>query len=216
MTRLTRRAMLGGVAAGLASTAGCLDVLTGDEPLEFEADPATVPEAALEETGYELAAEESPTVSEEFTVAGQTREVTVTNRVTSYEKAVDLGPVGSIRAAMFSAFTTPQIEIAGRTFNPIGEMSNRDLLRTIASRYDGLSVGEKMGSSSISTLGGTATVERYEATTTVQGQEIPIYLLLSRVQHGGDFVVPVGGYPRRLTGEESNGYTLIERLEHPA
>ncbi|AKH96899.1 hypothetical protein HLASF_0393 [Halanaeroarchaeum sulfurireducens] len=206
--------MLGGVATGLASTAGCLGVLTGDEPLEYESDPATVPSAVLDSTGYELANEEAPTVSREFTVAGQTREVKVTNHVVSYEKAVDMGPLGSLRAAMFSAFTTPQIQIAGKTLSPIGEMSNRDLLRTIASRYEGLSVGEKVGSQSVSTLDQTVTVERYEGTITVQDQEVPIYLLFSRFQHGDDYVVPVGGYPQQRTAEESNIYTLIERLEH--
>ncbi|MFW5937554.1 MAG: DUF6517 family protein [Halanaeroarchaeum sp.] len=214
MTNLTRRAMLGGVAAGLTATAGCLDVITGEEPLEFSSEPATVPESTLDSTGYELVDEESPTVSQEFSAAGQTREVEVTNQVATYEKAVDLGPLGSVRAAMFAVFTTPQIEIAGRTFNPIGEMSNRELLQEMASRYDGLTIGDEVGSTEVQTLGKTATVTRYEATATVDGQEVPIYLLLSRLQHGEDFVVTVGGYPRQLTEEESNMYTLIENVEH--
>ncbi|MGM0399129.1 MAG: DUF6517 family protein, partial [Halobacteriota archaeon] len=208
------RAMLGGVAAGLTATAGCLDVLTGDEPLEFVAEPATVSASALDETGYELEAEESPTIEEEFTVAGQTREVTVTNQLSSYVKSVDLGPVGSIDAAMFAVFSTPQIEFAGRTVNPIGEMSNRQLLKQMASQYDGLTVGDAVDSRSASMLDQTVTVERYEATTTYQDQEVPIYLLLTRVEHDEDFVVTVGGYPRRLSGEESNMETLIENVEH--
>lgn len=205
--------MLATVGAGLASTAGCLGAVTGDEPLEFGSERATVPEATLESTGYELVDERSPTVSRKFSVAGQTRTVTVTNRVTTYEKAVDLGPLGSFRAALFATFTTPKIQIAGKAFNPIAEMSNKDLLGTIASRYDGLTIGDKMGSKEVETLGQTTTVERYEATTTIQGQEVPIYLLLARVQHGDDFVVPVAGYPRQMTDEESNAYTLIENLE---
>lgn len=214
MTELTRRAMLGGVAAALTATAGCVGVLTGDEPLEFTAEPATVSASALDSTGYELDAEESPTIDEEFTVAGQTREVTVTNRLTSYVKSVDFGPVGSIEAAMFAVFSTPQIEIASKTFNPIGEMSNRQLLEQMASQYDGLSIGDSVDTRDVSMLGQTVTVERYEATTTYQDQEVPIYLLLTRVQHDEDFVVTVGGYPRRVSGEESNVYTLIENVEH--
>lgn len=214
MTELTRRAMLGGVAAGLAATAGCLDVLTGDEPLEFSSDPATVPESTLDSTGYELVSEESPTISEEFTVAGQTREVEVTNHVTSYEKSVDFGPLGSVEAAMFSVFTTPQIEIATRTFNPIGEMSNRQLLKQIASRYDGLTVDGKVDEQEETTLDQTVTVEKYEGTTEMEDQEVPIYLLITRVEHEEDYVVMVGGYPQRLDGEESNVYTLIQNVEH--
>ena len=214
MTELTRRAMLGGVAAGITATAGCLDVLTGDEPLEFSAEPAAVPESALEETGYELVQTESPTISQEFTVAGQTRTVEVTNQVSSYDKNVDLGPLGSVQAALFAVLSTPQVEIAGRTFNPIDEMSNRQLLKQIASQYEGLSVGDNVGSEEIQQLGQTTTVETYEATATVDEQEVPIYLLLTRLQHGDDFVVTVGGYPQQLSGEESNQHTLIESVEH--
>jgi hypothetical protein len=214
MTELTRRAMLGGVAAGITATAGCLDVITGDEPLEFTAEPANVPESTLEETGYELVQTESPTISQEFTVAGQTRTVEVTNQVASYDKNVDLGPLGSVQAALFAVLTTPQVKVASRTFNPIDEMSNRQLLKQIASQYEGLSVGENVESEEIQQLGTTTTVEKYEATATVDEQEVPIYLLLTRLQHGDDFVVSVGGYPRQLSGEESNQHTLIESVEH--
>lgn len=214
MTELTRRAMLGGVAAGLAATAGCLDVLTGDEPLGFSSEPATVPESTLDSTGYELVSENSPTISEEFTVAGQTREVEVTNHVASYEKSVEIGPLGSVEAAMFSVFATPKIDIATRTFNPVGEMSNRQLLKQIASRYDGLTVDGKVDDQEETTLGQTVTVEKYEGTTEMEGREVPIYLLITRVEHEEDYVVMVGGYPQRLDGEESNVYTLIRNVEH--
>lgn len=214
MTELTRRTMLGGVAAGITATAGCLDVLTGEEPLEFSAEPATVPDSALEETGYELVQTESPTISQEFTVAGQTRTVEVTNQVATYDKSVSLGPLGSVQAALFAVLSTPQVEIAGRTFNPIDEMSNRQLLKQIASQYDGLSVGENVDSEEIEQLGKTTTVEKYEATATVEDREVPIYLLLTRLQHGDDFVVTVGGYPQQLSGEESKQYTLMQTVEH--
>lgn len=214
MPELTRRALLGGVAAGLASTAGCTALVSGDEPLEFEATRATVTDDALNSTGYELVSEESPTVTREFSVAGQTREVTVTNHATTYQKNIDFGPLGSVKAAMFAVFTTPQIQVAGQSFNPIGEMSNEELLKQVGSRYDGLTVGDRVGSSEVDTLDKTVTVERYEATATVEGQEIPIYLLLGRFKHGGDYVVPVAGYPRQLAEEETNAYTLVENLEH--
>lgn len=214
MPAFTRRALLGGVAAGIASTAGCTSLLTGDEPLEFEASRATVTEATVDSTGYELVSEESPTVDREFSVAGQTREVSVTNRVTAYEKSVDFGALGSYRAAKFAVFTTPQITIAGKSFNPIGEMSNEALLERVSSRYDGLTVDERVGSQDVDALGKTVTIERYEATATMGDQEIPIYLLLGRFKHGDDYVVPVAGYPRQLDEEETNAYALVENLEH--
>lgn len=214
MSQLTRRGMLAGVAAGLTATAGCVSLLTGDEPLEFSANPVSVTDDALESTGYELVQKESPTLSEEFSVAGQTREVEVTNHAANYAKTVDVGPLDEFEAAMFAVFVTPQIEVATRTFNPIGEMSDRQLLNTIAARYDGLSVDGQTGSREVETLDKTVTVQKYEATTTVEDQEVPIYLLLSRFKHGEDYLVTVGGYPRRLDDEEENVYTLIRNVQH--
>lgn len=206
--------MLAGVAAGLTATAGCVNLITGDEPLEFSAKPVSVAENALESTGYELVQTESPTISEEFSVAGQTREVEVTNQAANYAKTVDLGPLGEYKAAMFAVFATPQIEVATKTFNPIGEMSDRQLLNTIAGRYEGLSIDGQTGSREVETFDQTVTVQKYEATATMEDQEVPIYLLLSRFKHDEDYLVTVGGYPRRLDEEEENVYTLIKNVQH--
>ncbi|SNR31751.1 hypothetical protein SAMN06266787_1011243 [Halorubrum ezzemoulense] len=78
-----RRALAAGGAVGLASLAGCtaLDVATGDGPAEFAAGTATVADATLSESGYELNEVSDETISREVEAAGQTREVRVTNTV---------------------------------------------------------------------------------------------------------------------------------------
>ncbi|RDI71932.1 DUF6517 family protein [Halopelagius longus] len=211
---ITRRTVLGGVAAGLAATSGCLGFATGSQPLAFEADHASVGDETLSETGYERAEKRSPSVSREFTVAGQTREVEVTNHLTLYEKAVDLGPLGSQKVALFALFTTPKIEIADRTFNPIDELSTQQLLERFLSRYEGLSVDGKVESATVRTLDTDVTVEKYEGAVTVQGQNVDVYLHVTRFEHGDDFVVGLGSYPQRLDGEAENVRSLIAGIEH--
>lgn len=215
MTRRTRRSFLAGIGAtSIAATAGCLDFVTGDGPLEFEASRAMVETSALDETGYELAAKESPEVSRSFTVAGQTREVAVTNRLSTYEKSIDFGPLGSVRAAVFAALATPKIEIAGRTFNPVDDMSNRELLEQLQSRYEGVTVNEKVGTYQVETLETTATVDRYDADAELQGQDVPIYLHVARLEHGADFLIGVGAHPQMVEGEGENIKQLIGALTH--
>ena len=214
MTTLRRRALLGGLASGLLATAGCLGVVSGDQPLAFESDPAAVGDGALSETGYELADRRSPALSREVSVAGQTREVTVTNHVALYEKSIDFGPLGRQKAAGFALITTPQIEVAGRAFNPVGEMSTERLLREFGSRFGGLTIDGKVGTESVSTLGASVTVEEYAGTATVQGREMEVSVHVSRFEHAEDYVIAAGTYPRRLDGEAENVLALVSGIEH--
>ncbi len=214
MRNLSRRTLLGGLTVGLASTSGCLGFATGDDSLTFEADPARVSEQVLSETKYEETERRSPTIAREFTVAGQSREVEITNHLGVYEKAVELEDVGSQTVALFALFTTPRIEIAGESFNPVGEVSVQDLLEQFQSRYDGVDVGEKVDSSTVQTLGTEATVEKYTGSVTMQGEEIDAYLQVTRFEHDGDYVVGVGSYPQQLQSEGEQVRSLIAGIEH--
>ena len=207
--------MLAGLAgAGVTATSGCLSAVTGDGPLTFESSAAHVDEATSSDTGYELAEEKAPTIKRSFSVAGQSREVEVTNHLSVYEKAIDLGPLGSHKAGLFAVFTTPQIEVAGQTFNPIKDMSNRELLSQFQSRYENLSIKGQVGSTTVQSLGTQTTVEKYDATATLQGTQIPIYIHVTRVKHDGDFVLAIGAYPQRLSGEESTILRLVKNIVH--
>lgn len=214
MQEITRRTVLGGVVAGLAATGGCLGFATGSRPLAFESDPASVSDETLSETGYERAEKRSPSMSREFTVAGRTREVEVTNHLALYEKAADLGPLGSRKVALFALFTTPKIEIAGRTLNPIDDLSAKRLLEQFQSRYEGLSVDGNVGSATVRTLGTDVTVEEFEGSVTVRGQSVDVDLHVTRFEHGDDVVVGLGSYPRKLDGEAENVRSLIAGIRH--
>lgn len=214
---MRRRQLLGGTGLALAAaTAGCLGFVTGQESLSFAADPAVASEDTASETGYETEGPKERTESREFTVAGQTRRVEVTNQVTTYEKVVEAPILGEARLGVFAAVSSPKVEIAGQTLNPIEDYSNERLVELLASQYEGIKEPTRVGERTVETLGGELTFETYEATATVQGQDIDVFLHVGRTAHGDDFVVPVALYPKELEGEERpNVVSLTESLEHP-
>lgn len=213
---MRRRDVLSGAGLALAgAVAGCAG-LAGDEPITFAADRGTVPESVADDEGYELADTSTQTIEREFEVGGQTRTVEVRNRVTEYDKAVDLGPVGEIRAATFTVLTTPQVSVLGQTFNPVSDMSAEDLADQIQSQYEDISGLEPVGEGSVTILGTETTQTKFEGQVrTVAGQELDIFLhLTDPVENGDDFVIGVGGYPRRLPDEEDSILALLRAVEH--
>ncbi len=194
-------------------TAGC-GFLTGSEALSFSASPATASDDAQSETGYEEQAVESSTMTRNFSAAGQTRQVEVTNQQARYERAVDLGPLGSQRAAVFVTFASPEVNVVGQTFNPISDMSTREVLRQFESQYEGLTVGDRVENRSVRALGSQRTLQKFEGTATLAGSEVDVYVHATKFQHGEDYLVAVGIYPQQIDGEEENVVALVEGMEH--
>jgi len=199
--------------AVVASTAGC-GFLTGSEALQISAQPATVEESTLSETGYEEQSVTNQTVSREFTVAGQTRQVNVTNSLARYDRSVDLGPLGGQRAAVFATFSSPQVDVLGQSFNPISDMSNEDILSQFSSQYGGLSVGEQVDNRTHTVLGEETGVEKYEGTAQLSGSSVDVYVHVTTVKHGGDYVVSLAIYPQELSGEEERVFTMLDGIDH--
>lgn len=203
------------VLVGLLVTAGCVGVLTGDEPLTFDAASVSVAEDARQSAGYEEVRVEPDTVTREFTVAGQNREVEVTNHVAEYSRSVDLGPAGSGEFARFAVFSTPQVELASRTFNPVGEMSNRELVEQVQGQYHGLRNVQPAGERTRSVLGASRTVSTFTADAEVAGgQSVELLFHVSKFEHGEDFVVVVAVHPSALDGEVDRVDTMLGGVQH--
>jgi len=198
----------------LLLTAGCIGFLTGEEALAFDADPVRVADDARAEAGYEEVRVESMAVNRSFTVAGETRNVSVTNHVAAYQRAVDLGPLGSEPFARFTVLSTPEVEIAGRTLNPVGGLSDRELATRLQSQYDSIENVRFAGNRTVEVLGEGRTVSRFDATTTVAGTEVDLALHVAKFRHGEDFVVAIGVYPARLDGERARVETMLRGVEH--
>ncbi len=212
---MTRRRRLGAVLfAVLILTSGCLSLVTGGTA-QFDSSPATVSESALSETGYSESARSSENVTRNFTVAGQERTVQVTNHVAQYERNVSLGPLGEYELARFVAFSTPAVEIAGQTFNPVADWSERRIVRELSAEYSGLSDVTHVNNRSVQSLGEGRSVAKFSGRATVMaGQEVDVVLHVTKFRHGDDFVLAVGIHPQQLPDEQVRVNELFRGLQH--
>ncbi|PAU85241.1 hypothetical protein CK500_00825 [Halorubrum salipaludis] len=212
-----RRALALAGAVGAAGLAGCtaLDVVTGDEPAEFSSGTATVADATLSETGYELNDVSEETVSREVEAAGQTREVRVTNTIAEYDKAVEL--FGErYQAAVFAALATPRVEVLGEAFNPVGELDADERAELIADRYEGVSDLERGSEYTTAVLGADTGVVVYSADGEIEGTGVSVELefhIAETVEVGDDYVLPLAAYPESF-GDGENVRAMMNGLEH--
>ncbi|MDS0298993.1 DUF6517 family protein [Halogeometricum sp. S1BR25-6] len=201
--------------AMLTTTSGCIGFLTGDEALSFAAEPAVVDESAADSAGYSTDGPRVLSVNRTVSAAGQERQVVAENQVTTYRKTLDLG-IFEADLGVFTVVSTPAVEIAGQTLNPIGEFSNRRLVSLVQDQYQGLNDVQEVSSQTITVQGRQTEVTKYSGTATVQGQEVDVYVHVTKYRDGDDFVVAIGVYPQRLDGEEANVLSMMRAIEHPA
>ncbi len=133
---LSRRSLLGAGATGaVALTAGCLDFVRGEGPLEFEANQVVPSASALAETGYEEDEIEHKEIDEEVDI-GVEREIRASLWAGLYTKERELQ--GQTQdAGLFAAVSIPGIEVLGRSFNPLADLSGEELLEELMSQLDG-------------------------------------------------------------------------------
>ncbi len=214
-----------GATALVASTAGCTDRIPflGDDPLEFGAEPASVPQSALDEAGYDEHEITEVGSERSFEFGDQTQDVVVTNWQSEYDKAIDLGGLGlpvdeRLRAAVFTALATPQVNVLGRTVNPIDDMTSAELAEMVQDRYDGVGNLEHVGDDTTTIVGESTTVGEFEGEGDLVGAGVSIDLTLhiaEAVESGDDLIVGVGGYPTELRAEERpNILLMLEAIEH--
>lgn len=213
---LGRRAVLAGAAVGMASLAGCMDLISGDT-IEFTASEASVSDEGLDETEYTHVDTEEMTIDEEVEAGGIERRLIVTNWINTYEK--DLTVQGEAEeAATFAVVSTPNAEILGQSLNPIAQLSHEDLLDEFQSElgdeYDGLDDMEKVDEREEVVLDDEVTVSTFETTAEFEGEDIEIYIHLATVTSGDDLVIAVGAHPAALGQERTNSYTLMQEIEH--
>jgi len=222
---MKRRDFLGATAvAVVGSTAGCSALpFVGDDPIEFEASRATVPGSVRDETGYEEHEVVSNVIERTYEVGGQTQNVLVTNWQAKYDKAIEPGgenlPVEErIRAAVFTVLSTPQVSVLGQSFNPVEDMSTRELAEMVGDRFDSIDNLEQVGESAALVAGQETTAGDFTADAELADTDFTVELNLhitEAVEAGDDFLVTVGAYPRRVRDiEEDNVFTMMESVDH--
>ena len=206
---------MGALAAGsLTALSGCLGFVTGSEAAKFSSAPARVPESVLSETGYSSNGIDEKVFQEQFEAMGMSRQVVVTNHQAEYEKAVDLGPLGNEQAAVFSALTTPQASVLGREFNPVADMSSRELAEMVQDNYDGFGDLEHVDDDTVTINETDTTVSTFETRATLTGidETLDLRVLISEsVELDDDLVVTLGGYPE-MSDERNNILRLMENV----
>jgi hypothetical protein len=210
---MNRRVYLASAGTALtAATAGCGFIL-GNEPATFSASASEVPDSVLEETGYEHTENEEMEIEREFSAAGQTRQVIATNVLAKHEKTIDLGPLDEGQGAVFTALTTPQVEVLDKTFNPVEEMSAAELAKMAQDSYTGFENVEERSSSEVSINGTTTQQVKFAGDAAFSGSPVEIYLHVSEaVELGSDFLVTFGSYPMGSGDEEANILRLMEAV----
>ncbi|WP_248515584.1 DUF6517 family protein [Salinarchaeum laminariae] len=215
----TRRSLLAaGASAGLVASAGCLDFILGDDDLSFSATKPSVSNAALTETGYQKQRQREETLERKFEAGGSSRTVEVSNWYVEYDRTIDLSLLGGEqRATTFTAITTPKAKVLGQTFNPIDDMSTKDLVETVQDRYEGFGNLEAQDEQTATLLGKSTTVTRFTGTAEhATGAEIDIELQVTEaVGSNGDYALTYGAYPQRIADSEREHYfTLLGGVEH--
>ncbi|MFA9415235.1 DUF6517 family protein [Natrinema sp. HArc-T2] len=207
---MNRRTVLAGLGAvGLAGLSGCLGLVGLDE---HKSSPAGVEAAVREETGYEQTGIEPLSVEREV---GPTNEiVTVTNYMTTHEKAVDMGQLGRQRGAVFNVLTTPQVSILGRELNPIEEMSTQELVDLVRQNYDGIANIEHKDDTDVTILDQSTTQSRFTADAEFDGHDLPVNVHITEaVEADTDLLVTIGVYPEYVQRlEEPNVTSLTEAV----
>ena len=209
---MNRRAIVAGVGSlTLAGLAGCLGVVGFDE---HEASPGGVDATALEETGYERTAVEELAIEEDVDVLGYSERIVVRNYVTDHEKAVDLEPLGSQRAAVFAVLTTPKIGLVGRNANPVEEMSTAELVELVASNYDDVGDVTHEADETVTILEQSTTQSQFTADAAFDGSPLEVALHVTEaVETDDDLLVTIGVYPQQVAfGEEENVRELAEAV----
>lgn len=216
---LSRRSLLAAGATGtLALTAGCLDFVLGNGPLELEADRAAPSDDALAETGYEENTVEQQELDETISVADVERDVRASVWASLYAKEQELAGTTQ-EASLFAAISLPAVEVAGRSFNPLEEMSNKELLEEMLSQFESsgaevenISHEESFG---LDILGDGREVDVFVGETDYNGQTIDVEISLTSLTHEDDMIVLLGSHPQPLAEESSNVELLMESVEHP-
>lgn len=207
---MNRRTLLSGLGvAGLTGLSGCLGLVG---LAAHESAPAGVDAAVRDETGYEQTEIDEVVVEQEVGASIASEDVVVTNHATEHEKAVDMGPLGEQRGAVFTVLSTPQVEILGRQFNPVEEMSAAELVELVASNYDDIGNVSLEVEESVTILDQSTTQSRFTADASFQGTSVDVALHISEaVETDEDLLVTVGVYPAELDWRE--GENVISLME---
>jgi hypothetical protein len=127
-------------------------------------------------------------------------------------RIVDAGALGSADLPRFVLVSTPAVKIPDRTFNPVGEMSEREPVELAQDRYTGFQNVER----TVTMLGTSATAAEFNPKATVKetGQTVDLTPHVTQTRHGSDFVIGIGTHPSLVSDEPRRVDRLLKGVRH--
>jgi len=111
------------------------------------------------------------------------------------------------------------MKVAGRSLNPLDDMSNGELLERflseVPSDHGDISDIQREDSFGLDILGDGREVDLFVGQSDLEGETIDIEIKITSFEHEGDLLVLLGTYPKLLTAEAANVEELMESVEHP-
>jgi hypothetical protein len=197
----------------VVATSGCIGFVTGEEALVYEANEASVSEDARTASGYEQQLGEEIVVNR--TVSD--RRVEVQNHYARYEKYDD---IAKETTGVLAVVSTHRVDVFGHTTNPYANMSYTGILANLTADYDtefgDLGDARVVENRTATVLGEDARVGVFATNTTFGGEQVEVKLYVTRVTHGDDVVLAIGGHPTKLPAGEQELIAMLEGIEHDA
>jgi hypothetical protein len=207
--------------AGLLATTGCLGFITGNNALTATSTDVAVSDSALSATDYEPIKQKTISVNETVSVADQERTVKATSHLRVYSRDVpiqvnDVTLPADVAVTRFAVLSTPKAQVAGESLNPIGHLSEEELVKRFLQEYNEINELEFVGNRTVSSLGDKRTVSTFSATVQItENVEIPILFHVTTFAHNDDYITAIAIHPEQID-EEKRIERLLNGLEHPA
>lgn len=113
----------------------------------------------------------------------------------------------------------PAVEILGRSFNPLEDLGNNELVERLLEEVDSeagqIEDIEHRESFGLEILGDGRDVDTFVGESTFDGEEIEIELTLTSFVNEDDLLVLLGTHPEMLAEESANIEELLESVDHP-
>jgi hypothetical protein len=200
--------------AVLLTVAGCTQLLLEQET-SYVAEEANVTNASA--VGFTHNTSDWQNVSRSVEAADQEREVTVSNRETSYLNRSADGTPG----AAFIVLSSPQVQLAGQELSPVAEWSQRDILNEFSGQFDqygNLTEIEERETREVTVVGKEADLRVFNATMqTGEEENDDVVVTVAKVEDEGDYVIVIG---IRGMNEAKPGATdgaieaMVRKVEH--
>lgn len=200
------------LATALIVIAGCSGTLA-----EYSSAPATVPDAALEPRGYVHGNTTAIPLTYRVGPPGVSQEVTAETWVSGYSKTT-----AENETAVLVIYSSPDVEVAGTSVNPLRQLSNRELVKFVLERVTDLRVLggvddvtdlREVGARNVTVLGTPTQLASYAGTAELEGESVAIVVSVAAVDHEGDVVVALGVHEATLD-ETTTHAALVERIVH--